>query len=162
MTDLPTYSITRSFAAPRAAVWRVWTTPDLLAAWYGPGVETIIHTYDLRAGGLWLNEMKWGEKSDRSRMDFQTVTPQEKLVWHHGSTDENWNLAPSQMMPDWPQQFLTEVTFTDDGNATSVTLTQTPMNASEAEIACFTKMMGGMDKGWGSGFNIIDELLAKA
>ncbi len=80
MSDLPEYVIERSFAAPCALVWRTWTDPELLSRWYGPGVETIIHKFDLRPDGMWLNEMKWGEKSDLSRMHFQEVVSEERLV----------------------------------------------------------------------------------
>lgn len=161
MTDLPTYTITRAFAAPRATVWRVWTTPDLLARWYGPGVETIIHEFDLRAGGVWRNEMLMRGNSMRSKMSFTEVIPGEKMVWEHASTDHDWNIAPSPMMPDWPRVLYTVVTFDEADGQTTVTLTQTPMNATEAEIACFAKMMAGMDNGWGSGYKIIDEMLAE-
>jgi len=161
MTDLPVYSITRGFDAPRDMVWRVWTTPELLARWYGPGVETIIHEYDLRAGGVWRNEMKMRGMSMCSKMSFTEVIPVEKMVWEHASTDANWNIAPSPMMPDWPQVMLTEVIFTEAYGKTTATLTQAPMNASEAELACFAKMMSGMDNGWGSGYKIIDEILAE-
>ena len=161
MTDLPVYSITREFDAPRDMVWRVWTTPELLARWYGPGVETIIHEFDLRAGGVWRNEMKMRGMSMCSKMSFTEVIPGEKMVWEHASTDANWNIAPSPMMPDWPQVMLTEVIFAEANGKTTVTLTQTPMNASEAELACFAKMMSGMDNGWGSGYKIIDEILAE-
>ena len=161
MTDLPVYSITREFDAPRDMVWRVWTTPELLARWYGPGVETIIHEFDLRAGGVWRNEMKMRGMSMCSKMSFTEVIPVEKMVWEHASTDANWNIAPSPMMPDWPQVMLTEVIFAEANGKTTVTLTQTPMNASEAELACFAKMMSGMDNGWGSGYKIIDEILAE-
>jgi hypothetical protein len=63
------------------------------------------------------------------------------------------------MMPDWPTTLLTTVTFTADGDKTSVRLSQIPMDATEAEITCFTNMMAGMSKGWGSGFAIIEEML---
>ena len=161
MTDLPVYSITREFDAPRDMVWRVWTTPELLARWYGPGVETIIHEFDLRAGGVWRNEMKMRGMSMCSKMSFTEVISGEKMVWEHASTDANWNIAPSPKMPDWPQVMLTEVIFSEANGKTTVTLTQTPMNASEAELACFAKMMSGMDNGWGSGYKIIDEILAE-
>ena len=46
MAELPEYVIDRIFDAPVALVWRAWTDPELLARWYGPGVETIIHKYD--------------------------------------------------------------------------------------------------------------------
>ena len=63
MTDLPIYVLERTFAAPRALVWRTWTDPQLLSRWYGPNVETIIHRLDVKPGGLWLNEMKMGGRS---------------------------------------------------------------------------------------------------
>lgn len=160
MTDLPVYKFDRVFDAPLDMVWRTWTEPELLATWYGPGVETIIHAYDLRVGGVWLNEMKWGEKSDLSKMAFQEVVHQEKLVWLHSSTDVNWDVQANQMMPDWPRNLLTTVTFEDAGNQTKVCLTQVPVDATEAEITCFAKMMAGMDNGWGAGYDVLDTMLA--
>ena len=161
MTDLPRYQTERYFDAPRALVWRAWTDPNLLARWYGPGVETIIHKFDLRRGGLWLNEMKWGETSDLSRMNFQDVVPQERLVWHHSSADAGWNVTTNPMMADWPRVLLTTVTFADAGAHTRVQISMVPLDATEAEIACFGGAMGGMDGGWGKGFAVIDEILAE-
>ena len=161
MTDLPEYSIDREFDAPRAMVWRAWTDPGLLSRWYGPGVETTIHEFDLRPGGAWRNEMKWGDKSDLSKMVFQEVVPEEKLVWHHSSTDADWNVVTNPMMADWPRVLLTTVTFEDAGEKTRVRLTMVPLDASDAEIACFAGAMAGMDKGWGSGFSVLDEMLAQ-
>jgi hypothetical protein len=42
-----------------------------------------------------------------------------------------------------------------------VRLSQLPLDATEAEMACFAKMMAGMSGGWGSGYAIIDEILTK-
>ncbi len=161
MADLPEYVIDRVFDAPLPLVWRAWTDPELLSRWYGPGVETIIHEYDLKPGGVWRNEMKWGENSDLSKMAFVEVVPEKKIVWHHSSTDKDWNIATNPMMPDWPKVLLTVVTFEEQAGKTRVRLSQTPMDASDAEIACFANMMAGMDKGWGSGFEIIEEILGE-
>jgi hypothetical protein len=46
------------------------------------------------------------------------------------------------------------------GDKTNVILTQTPMNASDEEAHGFAAMMSNMDGGWGSGYKIIDEILA--
>jgi hypothetical protein len=35
------------------------------------------------------------------------------------------------------------------------------MEATEAEIACFAAAMAGMDKGWGSGYAIMDEIFVE-
>lgn len=161
MSDLPTYILDRVFDAPRDMVWKAWTDPELLARWYGPGIETVIHKFDLKPGGVWLNEMKMGQKSDLSKMVFQEVVPEEKLVWQHSSTDADWNIIANPMMADWPRVLLTTVTFEAAGAQTNVRLTMVPLDATDAEIACFGEAMAGMDNGWGSGYKIIDEILAE-
>ncbi len=161
MTELPEYVLERIFDAPRELVWKAWTDPDLVLRWYGPGVETTIHGFDLKPGGAWLNEMKMGENSNYQKMTFQEVIPPEKLVWHHCSTDADWNVASNAMMPDWPQTLLTTVTFEEADGKTRVRLSQIPMDATEAEIAFFAAAMANMDGGWGKGYTIIDEILAE-
>ena len=47
------------------------------------------------------------------------------------------------------------------GDKTNVRLCQVPIEATDAEIACFAEMMAGMDKGWGSGYKIMDELFVE-
>jgi uncharacterized protein YndB with AHSA1/START domain len=162
MGELPTYVLERVFDAPRELVWRTWTEPELLARWYGPNVETVIHKLDVRPGGVWLNEMKWGEDGgQREKMAYTEVVEPEKLVWHHSMTDADWNVIANPMMADWPKVLLTVVTFEDLGGRTKMTLTWTPHEASEAECACFAGAMAGLDRGWGSGMDILAEMLAE-
>jgi uncharacterized protein YndB with AHSA1/START domain len=161
VSDLPTYVIERVFDAPRALVWKTWTDPALLPRWYGPRAKTIIHRLELHAGGLSLIEMQWGGTSKYERIEYTEVTPPERLVWRHATADAEWNIAASPMMADWPRVLLTTVTFTDDGEQTSVRLTWVPHEASRAEIACFAAAIGGLDKGWGSGMDLLAELLAE-
>ena len=160
MSELPEYKLERIFNAPREMVWKAWTDPEILHRWYGPGAETTVHQFDLKPGGMWLNEMKWGGNSNYQKVIFQEVEEPEKMVWHHYSaTDANWNSTKNPMMADWPALLLTTVIFEQKGDQTNVILTQIPMDATEAEITCFTEMMAGMDNGWGSGYKIIDEIL---
>lgn len=161
MSDLPVYAIERVFDAPRELVWKAWTDPQLLPRWYGPGAETIVHRLELKSGGLWLVEMRWGGKSNYQRVEYTEVIPPERLVWLHANADANWNIAPSSMMPNWPLVLLTTVTFAEAGGRTKVRLTWVPHEASEAELACFAAAIGGLDKGWGSGMDLLAELLAE-
>ena len=94
-------------------------------------------------------------------MTFQEVVPEEKLVWHHSSTDPDWNVISSPMMADWPRVMLTVVTFEEMGSKTKVQLTWSPLDATDAEIACFTGMVSNMGKGWESGFAIMDEIFSE-
>ncbi len=161
MTDLPTYVLERQFDAPRALVWRTWTEPELLSRWYGPGVETIIHELNVEPGGLWLNEMKWGDNSHYQRVEYTEVSPPSRLVWLHSNCDADWNIASNPMMADWPRVLLTTVTFEDAGGSTKLRLTWEPHEATKAEIACFAGAIAGLDKGWGKGMEMLAELLAE-
>jgi uncharacterized protein YndB with AHSA1/START domain len=158
MSDLPEYLLDREFDAPRDVVWRAWTDPELLSRWYGPGVETIIHQFDLQAGGTWLNEMRWGDNADFSKMVFQEVVEGEKMVWLQSSSDSEWNIITSPMMPGWPRVLQTTVTFEELGAKTKVRLTMVPIDATDEEIVCFAEAMSGMDNGWGGGYKILDEM----
>ena len=161
MSELPTYVLDRVFDAPRDLVWKTWTDPALLPRWYGPNVETIIHRLELKPGGLWLVEMKWGGNSHYQRVEYTEVTLPERLVWLHSSSDADWNIIPSPMMANWPRVLLTTVTFEEDGGKTKLRLTWVPHEASEAEIACFAAAMVGMGKGWGAGMELLAKLLAE-
>ena len=156
---LPEFVLERRFNAPRALVWRSWTEPDLLARWYGPGVETVIHKLDVTPGGLWLNEMRMGGGSHYQRVEYTEVIAPEKLVWLHSVSDGDWNIAANPMMPDWPRILLTTVTFEEKDGQTDVRLTWVPHEASDAEIACFAGAIAGLDKGWGKGMELLAEIL---
>ena len=59
-TDQKTFTITRIFDAPRAAVWHAWTDPDEAAAWWHPaGVVTPRESVelDVRPGGTYRYTM---------------------------------------------------------------------------------------------------------
>lgn len=161
MSDIPEYVLERLFNAPRELVWRTWTEPELLARWYGPNVETIIHELDVKPDGLWLNEMRWGETSKFERVQYLDVIAPEKLVWLHSATDSAWNIAADPKMPDWPRVLLTTVTFAAEGSQTRLKLTWVPHEATEAEHACFAAALKGLDKGWGAGMVLLTELLAE-
>ena len=100
MSELPTYVLERVFDAPRELVWRTWTDPELLPRWYGPRVDTIVHKLDLRPGGLWLVEMRWGGTSHYQRVEYVEVAAPDRLVWLHSNADAGWNIAANPMMPD--------------------------------------------------------------
>ena len=159
MSDVPSYVMERVFDAPREMVWRTWTEPELLARWYGPGVETIVHKLDVRPGGLWLNEMKWGDKSMYERVEYTEVVAPERLVWLHSTADADWNIAPNPMMAAWPRVLLGSITLTEDGGKTHLRLTWTPHEASEEEIAGFADAIENLDKGWGAGMELLAEIL---
>jgi len=162
MSELPKLIIDREFDAPRELVWQAWTDPALLGQWYGPNIETVVHAFDLSTGGVWLHEMKMGGGSSFQKAVFQEIEAPVRLVWHHySSVDAAGSVIENPMMKDWPTVLLTTVTFAASGEKTHLRLVQSPLNASEPEIAIFAKMKDGMSGGWGKGFEIIDAIVAE-
>ncbi len=159
--DAQTFTLTRRFDAAPALVWRVWTEPELIGRWYGPGLETEVHRLDPVAGGLWLHEMKMGPQSMFQRMEYVEVDPPARLVMLMSTTDEAWRVIANPMMPAWPKVLLTTVTFEADGDGTRMTLEWAPHEASEAEEAAFAAAVAQMGQGWGKGFDIIEEIVAE-
>ena len=156
------FKMTREFNAPKDLVWRAWTEADFVQRWYGPGVETVIHEFEVKPGGLWLNEMRMGERSMNQRMEFTEVSPTDRLVFLMSNADENWEVTANPMMPDWPRTFLTTVTLEDrEGEGTLLTLDWDPHEATDAEVATFAAAASDFNKGWGAGMNIIDEILVE-
>ena len=159
MSDLPEYVLERTFNAPRALVWRTWTEPELLARWYGPNVETVIHKLDVTPGGLWLNEMRWEGGSSRERMEYTDVRAPERLSWLHSMADDNWEIAGNPQMPNWPRVLLATVVLAEDGAQTQMRFTWSPHEASADETAFFAKAIEGLGRGWNAGMDILETVL---
>ena len=83
----------------------------------------------------------------------------ERLVWLPAVSDGDWNIIANPMMENWPKVLLTTVTFTEEAGKTRMRLTWMPHQASDAEIACFAEAIGGLDKGWGKGMEMLAEIL---
>ncbi len=85
----PVLRLTRHFKASREAVFRAWTEPDALAAWFGPdGVQTRNVVIEARAGGRFSLEMYEKDGVYPVSGLYREVRPPERLVltwvWGHG------------------------------------------------------------------------------
>ena len=81
-----TVRLTRTFEAPRAVVWRMWTDPVEFAAWYGPDGATIdVQEMDLRPGGRRTVVMEMDTPGGPMRMaftgEFREVIEPRRLVY---------------------------------------------------------------------------------
>jgi uncharacterized protein YndB with AHSA1/START domain len=103
---------TRVFDAPRELVFSAWTDPKHLSQWWGPnGFTTTTSAFDMRPGGVWRFVMHGPDGRDYdNRITFDEVVRPERLVYHHGGSDDGE-----------PVQFKTTVTFEDLGGKTRLT-----------------------------------------
>ncbi|MEX2521088.1 MAG: SRPBCC family protein [Paracoccaceae bacterium] len=78
-----TLELKRVLAAPRAAIWRCWTEPDLLVRWFTPTPwRTIRAELDVRPGGTMHVVMQGpdGPEVPTSGV-YLEVVPESRLVW---------------------------------------------------------------------------------
>ncbi|MDH7639595.1 SRPBCC family protein [Sphingomonas oryzagri] len=158
----PEFRITRRFAAPRDRVWEAWTRPEQLARWFGPkGVTTTVLSFDLRPGGGLHARMESADGGVMwARFVYREVVAPETLVWEHGFADEAGEFTASPFGGPWPLRLLTNVRFEEEGDATRLTLTWVPLEATAEEEAAFAAMMESMTGGWSGSFEQLDAFLA--
>jgi uncharacterized protein YndB with AHSA1/START domain len=99
--------IERSFDAPVALIWRMWTDPEHFKAWYGPQGATIpVAELDVRVGGRRFVGMEMSTPNGPMRMWFTgehlLVTEPDRLVYTEAMSDEDGNVqSPTAMgMPE--------------------------------------------------------------
>ena len=110
--------ITRIFEAPRERVFRAWTNPDEVAAWYGPEHMEAPRErirIDLRVGGRWELTMvqRGGGREFSIGYDILELVEPELIVLR------------SDPMPEH-ERTVTRVEFHDHGDKTRITLSDGP------------------------------------
>lgn len=123
--------IERSFDAPAALIWQMWTEPEHFKAWYGPdGVTVPVAKMDVRAGGSRLVCLEMDTPGGLRRMwftgEYREVVTNQRLVYTESLSDENGTvLSPSDlgMPPGHPATTEVTVEFEDLGGRTKMVLT---------------------------------------
>jgi uncharacterized protein YndB with AHSA1/START domain len=131
--------LTRLIDAPRAAVFRAWTDPDLLKRWFAPHPYTTpVAELDVRPGGASLVVMRSPEGQEMpNRGVYLDVVENERLVFTDAYTHA-WE--PSQ------KPFMTVVlTFEDEDGKTRYTARV--RHWTEADREAHEAM--GFHEGWG-------------
>jgi len=135
--------ITRIFDAPRESVFRAWTDPDEVAAWYGPEhfdtPRERIHI-DLRVGGRYeLTMVQPGGGEFAIGYEILELVEPELIVLRSDPMPEVGLAEPT----------LTRVELQDLGGRTRMTLTDGPYRDS-----------GPAEAGWSAAFDKLAALVA--
>ena len=144
--------IDRTFDAPTALVWQMWTEPEHFKKWYGPqGFTVPVAEMDLRAGGKRLVCMASPDGSMKmwTTGEFVEIVPKARLVYTESPADENGNVvSPSAMgMPEgYPVTTEVTVLLEDLGGLTKMVMTHAGMPADS-----------GAGGGWNQAFDKLEE-----
>lgn len=143
--------LTRLIDAPRAAVFRAWTDPDLLKRWFAPRPYTTpVAELDVRPGGASLVVMRSPDGREMpNRGVYLDVVENERLVFTDAYT-QAWE--PSQ------KPFMTVIlTFEDEGGRTRYTARVRHWTAADREA----HEAMGFHEGWGRCADQLAALLAQ-
>lgn len=123
--------ITRTFEAPRALVWRMFSDPAHLARWWGPaGYTNPVCQLDFRLGGRWHNVMRspTGEEYPVD-VEFTEIVPPERIAWVNAPpVGAVWGDNP-------PPSFLRTITLTEVHGRTTLTMRAEFASAADLERA---------------------------
>jgi uncharacterized protein YndB with AHSA1/START domain len=157
------FTITRAFNAPRTKVWAAWTERARLMQWFGPKGFTIpVCNLELREGGSFHYCMRNDDGFDMwGKWVFREIFAPERLVWVQSFSDARGGVARSPFGGEWPPEILSTITLTEATGKTILTVRQSPLNATEAELQAFADMRASMNLGWGGTLDKLAEFLAK-
>lgn len=163
MTTTNDFVISRTFAAPRARVFRAWTDPAHLAQWMSPaGFKTLSANLDLRPGGTYHyglempdGQAMWG------KWTFREISAPERLVFLQHFSDANGGVTRHVFNPDWPLFTLATITFAEQGAQTLLTIRWSPYEANATELKTFCAGFASMDQGWGGTLDKLGEFFSK-
>src|SRR5689334_20419107 len=158
----PTFELSRTFHAPRALVWEVYSNAEHLSKWWGPaGFTWLRGTLDFRPGGVFHYGMRaptgqemWG------KFVYREIAAPERLAFTNSFSDRDGNTVRAPFAEDWPLEVLNELTSTEANDATTVAMRGTPFNATDAEKKRFEAMKPSMNMGFKGTLDQLEEYLA--
>ena len=123
--------IERTFNAPVAFIWQLWTEAEQFQKWYGPQGATVpVATMDVRVGGKRLICMEMRRPDRTMKMwftgEYKEIVPNVRLVYTDSMADEHGNVvSPAAMGMPADHPVTTEVTvqLEDLGGRTKMVLT---------------------------------------
>lgn len=159
-TTYKPFSLTKTFNAPKKAVFAAFANEEALAEWWGP-VEAPIDVIklDFRRGGIFHYKMK-GNFNEYGIFRYREIIEPDSITWVNSFADENAQIIkPPFKGIDIPSEILNKITLEEKNGVTTLTLTAKPINASDKEVHDFYAITESMENGLGGTFNQLEKYL---
>jgi uncharacterized protein YndB with AHSA1/START domain len=133
--------ITRQFSAPRALVYRAFTTPALVQRWWHAGRgEMTVCTIDLRVGGAWRYVMRTtGGHEVGFHGVYREIVPDERIV-----STELYEGLPAGVSDEDGATVNTATFVAEAGDRTTLTLLIEAANRISRDAIIASGMEGGL------------------
>lgn len=144
--------VRRILNAPVSTVWKVWTDPKAVTAWWGPEDYTSPSAHiDLREGGSYLFAMRapaeQGGTISYTGGVYERIVPFQRLEFTQNLTDEMGEpLADEDLPAGFAQGVRTVVEMQDIRGFTELTLTEKGWERSLMSVFAYAGMHQSLDK----------------
>lgn len=143
-------TITRVIHAPRALVFKAWSSPENLVRWYAPtGCSILFKELDFRPGGKFHSCIKtpsgyecWCTGEYREIMEPERIVFTMRMANEAG---EPIDPAAMGMDPEWPAETVVSVTLTEHEGHTTLTLHQTVGEAIAKRTGAYPSWLEMLD-----------------
>ena len=155
------FTITRRFPAPRDLVWKSWSEAERLQRWWGPKGCTIESArFEFRPGGFFHYSMRFpGGDPMWGRFMYREIGAPERLVWLNSFSNPGCGITRAPFGGAIPLEIHNELTLTDEGGKTLLTLKGYPHGASAEEEEVFRGMFASLNQGWSGTMEQLEEYL---
>ena len=156
------FTISRSFQAPRDAVWRAWIEPDRLMKWWSPpGFAMQSAKIDLRVGGMFHYGMRAPDGSEVwGKLAYREIATPERLVFLVSFSNARGQVIRHPWNASWPFETLSTVRLDEDGaRATTLAIAAAPFEATVEETTAFDLAHEAMREVWTGTLDKLVEIL---
>jgi len=157
------FIINRSFKTDQKTLFEMWTNPEHLSKWMGPAGATMDYiNVAIKEGSSAHYKLTTPDGDFHfGKMDYKKIRPHEFIQYVQSFSDEKGNLVKPGFAPTWPDQMLTTVVFTDEGDGETrlALLWEVFGDATEIERKTFHDAKAGMTGGWSGSFDKLESLL---
>ncbi len=158
-----TFTLTRTFDAPRELVWQAFTDHTHMQAWWGPKEVTIIGgSMDFRPGGTYHYGMRSSESGDSwGRFVYREIEPISRIVGINSFSDPAGGITRHPLSAEWPLEMHTIYTFTGQDGKTTLSIQWRALNASATEEKVFADNLDNCRIGWTSSLDQLEAYLTQ-
>lgn len=160
-TSNPSFTLSRSFRAPKELVFDAFATGEALARWWGPVEAPIdVISLDFRPGGSFHYKMK-GQQIHYGLFRYQAINRPDSISWINSFANEKGEIIkPPFEGIDVPKEMLVKIVLSEKDGVTTLLLESEPVNATDGEISTFISMKDSMNQGFGGTMSQLESYLA--
>ena len=161
-TGKQSFVINRTFDAPIARVFEMWTNPEHLSEWLPPaGTKMRFLRSEIAPGKSALFVIAGEQGTMHVRAEYLAIEPPRRIVYTQQFVDEQEQRVPTPGAESFPATLRTTVLLTEEApDRTRVTVTSEPHGeTTTTEVEAFARERPGMTLGWTGSFDALEALL---